>query len=142
MSLAKKVARNVRIGRGTCPNGHTLMCPDKPMDGEPSIGVRVKCGGKSGNLYLNAFFGRFEYECDFELKKDDVVQLFCPKCGVDLAIDANCNLCNIAMFAIQLPDGGQVEACPTVGCQKHSLKIMDLGAQLDRMYVDETKVQM
>jgi hypothetical protein len=46
------------------------------------------------------------------------------------------------MFAVHLPDGGQVEACPKIGCHNHSLKIVDLDEQLERMYVDETKVQM
>ena len=141
-SIIKKLAKNVRIGNGTCPNGHSLMSKDKLFDGEKSLMVHARSAGQSGMLYMNPFYGRFEYDCEFVLNKGDIVELLCPECEVNLEIDIMCKLCNIPMFAIQLPDGGQVEACPTIGCHNHSLKIVDLDEQLERMYVDETKVQM
>ncbi len=141
-SFIKEVAKNIRVKNGMCPNGHSLMSEDKLFDGEAAIAVHVKLGGRSGKIFLNPFFGRFDYESEVPLKAGDVVDLSCPECEVSLSVDTICKLCDIPMFAIQLPDGGQVEACPKVGCHKHSLKIVDLDAQLARMYVDETKVQM
>jgi hypothetical protein len=142
MSLIQKLAQNLRVGGGQCTNGHSLMTSSKQFEGENAIKLTLRLAGREGMIYLNPYFGKFEHECNLELKKGDVVELLCPECGVSLSVDTMCNLCNIPMFAVQLPDGGQVEACPKVGCHNHSLKIVDLDAQLDRMYVDETKVQM
>ncbi len=139
---ASKLEGNIRVANGTCPAGHSLMNDDKLMDGERAITVKIKNAGKSGLIHLNPFYGRFQFDSEILLKEGDVIEVFCPKCGVALIIDENCNLCDVSMFAVNLPDGGQVEACPKVGCQKHSLKIVDLDEQLGRMFVDENKFQM
>lgn len=141
-AIIEKISGSLRVKEGQCPNGHSLMSDDKKFDNERAICVQVKIGGRMGKLYFNPFYGKYEYECDIELKENDIVDVSCPDCGVSLTVETTCNLCNIPMFAIQLPDGGEVEACPKVGCHKHSLTIVDLDAQLDRMYVNETKVKM
>jgi hypothetical protein len=141
-SMVKKVASRIRVAEGLCPNGHSLMDKNKSFDGEKAVVLQIRLGGRHGTIYLNPFYGRFQYECDIPLGKGDVVELFCPECEVSLSIDTICKLCNINMVGIHLPDGGQVEVCPTIGCHNHALKIVDLDAQLARMYVDETKVQM
>ncbi len=142
MGPLKKLTSNLRVTDGKCPNGHSVMAKEKKFDGESAIEINIRFAGKTGKLFLNPFFGRFDFESDLVLGEGDVVDMFCPQCNASLLTDTNCNLCDIPMFAIQLPDGGQVEACPKVGCEKHSLTIVDLDSQLGRMYVDETKVQM
>ena len=142
-SVIKKVATSLRVKDGMCSKGHSLMSAEKLFGGERAIVVRVRHGGHEGTVYLNPFFGRFEIDCSIPVTKGDVLDIFCPECGESLSVDTMCRLCNIPMFAVQLPDGGQVEACPKIGCHNHSLTIVDLDAQLKRMYVeDETKVQM
>jgi hypothetical protein len=138
----KQIAANLAVKDGRCSNGHSLMTDVVLFDGQKAIGAVARVGGREGNIFLNPFYGRFEYRCDLDLKGGDVVALSCPECGVSLTIDTMCRMCDIPMFAVQLPDGGQVEACPKVGCRNHSLKIIDLDALLDRMYVGETKFQM
>ena len=138
----KRFAGKIRVANGKCPAGHSLMNDEKLMDGERAITVKVRNNGKTGLLHLNPFYGRFEYESDVELNQGDVIEVFCPHCGVSLLVDEKCVLCDVSMFAIHLPDGGEVEACPVVGCQKHSLKIVDFDEQLARMFVDENKFQM
>jgi len=140
--VTKRIAGRIRVGDGKCPAGHSLMDDRKLMDGERAIAVRIRNLGKEGMLYLNPFYGRFQYESEIQLSRGDVIEVFCPECGVSLLVQDRCNLCDVALFAVHLPDGGQVEACPTVGCQKHALKIVDLDAQLERMYVDDIKFQM
>ncbi len=140
--IPEKLVGRIRVGNGTCPAGHSLMVEDKKFDGERAIAVKIRLGGHSGMLYLHPFYGKHEYESDVSLNEGDVIEVFCPECNASLTIDEQCNLCNIPMFAVNLPDGGQVEACPTIGCQKHSLRIVNLDEQLDRMYVGETKIQM
>ena len=137
-----KLEGKIRVGNGKCPAGHSLMTDKVLFDGQRAIVVKVKNKGHSSLLYLNPFYGKFEYKGEAKFEHDDVIEVFCPECGVSLAIDDTCHLCDISMFAVQLPDGGQVEACPKIGCHRHSLKIVDVDEQLGRMYVDETKVQM
>lgn len=140
--VVKEIAKRLRVKNGKCPAGHSLMTSERKFDGEDAIKVEVRLNGRRGTIYLNPFYGRFEYESDLQLNAGDIVSLFCPECRRSLQVDTLCRLCDIPMFAVQLPDGGQVEACPTVGCHNHSLKIVDLDAQLLRMYVHETKVKM
>jgi hypothetical protein len=141
-NVLKQIATSLAIKDGRCPNGHSLMTDEVKFDGQRAIKVVVRVGGREGEIFFNPFYGRFEYKCDIELKAGDIVSLSCPECGASLSIDAPCHMCDIPMFAVHLPDGGQVEACPKVGCRNHSLKIVDLDAQLARMYVGETKFQM
>jgi len=141
-TFLKKITASLAIKEGRCPNGHSLMTDAVRFDGQRAVTVTVRVGGRTGELFLNPFYGRFEYRCDLDLKRGDVVALSCPECGASLTIDTVCRLCNIPMFAVHLPDGGLVEACPKIGCHNHSLKIVDLDAQLERMYVDETKPKM
>ena len=140
--LVESLKGKIRVKEGRCPAGHLLMTEDRKFDGERAIAVKIRCAGRTGMLYLNPFYGKFEFETEVPLKEGETLEVMCPECSVVLEVDEQCHLCNIPMFAIQLPDGGQVEACPKVGCHNHALKIVDLDAQLARMYVDETKVQM
>jgi hypothetical protein len=139
---ADKYAGRIRVGNGMCPAGHSLMSDEVLFNGERAVALNVRFSGKSGMLYLNPFYGIFEFKCEFEVERGTVVELFCPECKVELTIDEVCRLCNIQMAAVHLPDGGQVEICPKVGCHNHALKIVDLDSQLERMYVDETKPKM
>ncbi|MCK9462127.1 MAG: hypothetical protein M0R80_21075 [Proteobacteria bacterium] len=140
--LLKKITASLAVKEGRCPNGHSLMTETIRFDGQKAVMAVVRVRGRTGEICLNPFYGRFEYKCDLDLKEGDVVELSCPECEASLTIETICRLCNIPMFAVHLPDGGQVEACPKVGCHNHSLKIIDLDAQLERMYVGETKFQM
>jgi hypothetical protein len=132
----------IRVADGLCPAGHSLMSDEVMFHGERAIVLNLRSAGRSGMIFLNPFYGIFEFKSDVELHQGDVVELFCPECKVELTIDEVCRLCNIQMSAVHLPDGGQVEICPKVGCHNHALKIVDLDQQLARMYVDETKIQM
>jgi len=145
MTQAAKTSKytgRIRVSEGRCPKGHSLMSDEVLFKGQPAVALEVRLAGRAGMIYLNPFYGIFEFRSDIELHPNDIVELFCPECETSLTIDEMCKLCNIPMAAIQLPDGGQVEVCPKVGCHNHALKIVDLDAQLERMYIDETKFQM
>ncbi|MFA5786173.1 MAG: hypothetical protein WDA71_04175 [Actinomycetota bacterium] len=132
----------VLIEDGTCPNGCSLMNPRKRFSGAPAITIAVRVRGKSGLIHLNPYYGVFEYKSNLELKKGDVVDVHCPHCRVNLVSDENCRICRIPMFAIHLPNGGEVRACPTVGCHNHSLVLVDLDAQIAHHYRDERRPKM
>ena len=141
-TILKRITASLAVKDGRCPRGHSLTTDAVSFDGQRAVTAAIRVGGgRKGEIFLNPFYGRFEYKCDLDLKKGDVVELACPECDASLTVDTICRLCNIPMFAVHLPDGGLVEACPKIGCHNHSLKIIDLDAQLERMYVGETKLQ-
>jgi len=132
----------LRVKDACCPNGHSTLSATHTMEGKPAIALKVRFAGKTGTLYLNSYYGKFDYECDLPLKQGDVVELLCPTCNVSLMVEDDCAACGISMFALNLPGGGQVTACPKVGCREHRLTIVDLDAQLAQFYDDETRFQM
>jgi hypothetical protein len=135
-------AGRICIHDGRCPNGCSLMNRSKLFSGKPAITVAARLRGKVGLIHFNPLYGVFEYQCDLSLKKHDVVDVFCPHCNVSLAVETHCGMCRVPMFAIQLPNGGEVRACPTVGCRNHELTIVDLDAQIAQLYSEERRPKM
>jgi hypothetical protein len=140
--IVKVPKGSFRIKEGNCPNGHSLMNSNKLLSGKPAISTRVRVRSEESQIHFNPYYGIYEYDCDLELHPGDVVELFCPRCGVSLSVEELCAFCRVHMFAIQLPDGGEVRACPLVGCRNHHLTIVDLDAQLAAFYEDETRPKM
>jgi hypothetical protein len=138
--VVRVASGKVRVKDGRCPNGCSLMDAAAPLSGVPSIRVEVSVAGRRASLHLNSLYGVFEFRCPLPLEPEQVVEVFCPSCGVSLSDPASiCSICKIPMFAIRLPDGGQVEACPKVGCHNHKLVVTELDVLLGRLYDDETK---
>jgi hypothetical protein len=141
--LVRVAPGTVRVRDGRCPKGCDLMDPSVPLSGKASIKLEAAIAGKRAPLWLNAFYGVYEYRSQLPLVDGQVLEIFCPHCGVSLSdADAQCSVCKIPMFTIKLAAGGEVAACPKVGCHNHQLVIVDLDAQLGRMYDDETKPMM
>jgi hypothetical protein len=133
----------VRVKDGRCPNGCDLMDAAVQLSGVPSIKVEVSVEGRRAPLHLNSLYGMFDFRCSLALEPGQVVEVFCPSCGVSLSDPTStCSICKIPMFAVRLLDGGQVEACPKVGCHNHKLVVMNLDALLGRIYDDDTKPMM
>jgi hypothetical protein len=125
-----------------CPNGCLLMNPMVLMSGKPAITCENRMRGKAGLIHFNPYYGNYEYESELPLKKGDVVNLMCPHCGASLTVEEVCKFCNISMFAVHLAGGGEVRACPKVGCHNHKLILVDLDAQFAQYYNEETKPRM
>ena len=141
--VVKVPSGTVRIKNGFCPNGHSLINAEKLVDGKPSLALTIRIGARKGMLYHSSYYGRFEYESEIPLKAGDMLKMLCPHCGISLTADDLCGICHVPMFEIQLPGGGQVQACRKVGCHNHTLMIVDLDAQLGRLYDDdENRIKM
>ncbi len=133
---------SVLIKEGRCPNGCSLMNADKLISGKAAVSALVRLRGESGMIHFNPYYGVFNYDCDLDPHDGDVVDLYCPHCGTSLSVPEHCNMCHVSMFAIQLPDGGEIRACPTVGCRNHHLTIVDLDAQFAEYYNEERRPKM
>lgn len=132
----------IQIKEAKCPNGCSLMDEHRLMSGRPSIKVRISSRGASGLIHFNSFYGLFEYESELELHDGDIIEVHCPHCNVSLTSDELCRMCNVPMFAMHLADGGEIRACPKVGCKNHSLTIVDLDAQFAEYYDEERRPKM
>jgi len=133
-------SNKLQVHHATCQNGHILQDKSVKIHGEPSLKVNIKCQGKKGILYIDPVYGRYENVFKgIELKKGDVVEMYCPECGIDLT-DTNetCQLCASPMFIFHLPQGGIIEGCMKLGCVFHKLKIVDAEKQVARMFENNT----
>jgi hypothetical protein len=130
----------LNVQHAACPKGHLLRDEDVKIHGNPSLKVKIRNRGKEGMIYLDPVYGSFDnIEEEVPIKKDDVVEMFCPECGVSL-IDPNetCQVCASPMFIFQLPKGGIVEGCLKKGCFFHKLKIVDAEKQISRSFENST----
>jgi hypothetical protein len=69
----QKFKGRIRVKQGACPNGHSLMSDDRLFDGEQAVKVKAIAGGHSGLLYLNPFYGKFEYESEIPLNEGEII---------------------------------------------------------------------
>jgi len=128
-------AKTIHIEHATCRQGCDLMAPDVKIHGHPSIKVIAEHEGQRGPLYLDPIYGSFDHVTDLDIPEDAVVQFFCPTCGESLTAEGDtCNSCTAPFFLLKLPRGSVVEGCLRKGCHKHRLKIVDLNAQLLRLF--------
>jgi hypothetical protein len=132
--------KNLHVNHAACPNGHLLQDDKVKIHGDPALKVNIKIGSKEGILYIDPVYGRYDNKVEnITLKKGDVVEMFCPECGVNLG-DPNdtCQLCSSPMFIFHLPRGGIIEGCTKNGCVFHKLKIVDAEKQVSRLFENST----
>jgi len=128
-------AATLVIRHARCPGGCLLMAPEVTIGGHPSIHVRASQGGREGDLYLDPAYGSFNHRSALEIEEGSVVTFSCPHCGASLEETGRfCSSCSAPLFVMQLPRGGRIEGCMRKGCFAHRLEVVDLGAQLLRLY--------
>ncbi len=123
-------SKALRIQHAMCPNGHSLMCADHPINGYASVGVWVKCRDQEGLIYLDPIYGSFCNVTEIEVQDKELVEFLCPTCRISLTSGHQiCQECGAPMFELALPRGGSVSGCLRNGCHFHLLKLAD-GIQL------------
>jgi NADH:ubiquinone oxidoreductase subunit E len=103
---------------------HSLMDPENPVDGFPSIRVTQAFGHRHGWLRLSCLYGSYNSEAEYEVPTDAEVQLFCPHCHTELIGATDCPECGLPMVPMIVRGGGVVQICRRRGCRGH---ILDLG---------------
>ncbi len=108
-----------------CPRcKHSLMDPDHPVDGYPSIRVTLSFGCEHGWLRLSCLYGSYTVESEYEIPLDTLVNVFCPHCHAELNGASRCPECAARMVPLIVRGGGIVQICSRRGCRGHML---DLG---------------
>jgi len=103
---------------------HSLMDPDHPVDGHPSIRVTLAFDGVHGHIRLSSLYGSYNVESDQEIPIGTVADFFCPHCHAHLTGSSNCPECSTPMVPMIVRGGGIVQICSRRGCKGH---ILDLG---------------
>ena len=128
-------SKTIHIQHARCPNGCDLMDSTVLIEDFPSIKVMVTHGIQRGAMNLDPLYGGYKNISEIDIPDDEVVEFYCPHCGVSLVHDdETCHVCSSPMFTLHLPHGGLIEGCLRRGCFEHRLKIVDLGAQFLRIY--------
>jgi len=116
--------RRVYLLTVSCPRcNHSLMDPNHPLDGSPSVRVTVSFEQKHGWLRLSSLYGSFAVECEYPVRADEVVDFFCPHCHAELKGASACPLCNAPMVSMIVRAGGVVQVCSRRGCKGHMLDL-------------------
>jgi NADH:ubiquinone oxidoreductase subunit E len=102
---------------------HSLMDPEHPIDGSPSIRVTVSFERKHGRLRLSALYGSFAIESEYLIRTDELVDFFCPHCHAELKSASACPLCHSPMVSMIVRAGGIVQICSRRGCKGHMLDL-------------------
>jgi hypothetical protein len=124
----------VDIQNAHCPNGCNLMSEEEKINGLKTIAVKIRWGKKEGMIYLDPEFGSYEHISEIEIPSGEVVEFYCPHCGVSLQHEHDlCPSCSAPTFAIELPGEGQIIGCLRKGCFEHTLKIESFAAMQLRM---------
>jgi len=103
---------------------HTLMDPDHPLDGYPSVCVTVSFAREHFPLWLSSLYGSFNVESREDFPMDAVVDFFCPHCHAHLVGGSSCPECTAPMVPMIVRGGGIVQICSKRTCKGH---ILDLG---------------
>jgi len=107
-----------------CPRcNHTLMDPDHPLEGYPSVRLTVSFGRKHGWIRLSSLYGSYTMESKHEIPLDTVLNCFCPHCGAELGTASNCSICGAPMVPLVVRGGGIVQICSRRGCKSHMLDV-------------------
>ena len=106
----------------------SLMDPDHPIEGHPSVRVTVSFGRKHGWLRLSSLYGSFTVESEDEIPEDTVLNIFCPTCHAELAGATDCPVCGAPMVPLIVRGGGMVQICSRRGCFSHLLDVSGSGA--------------
>jgi len=103
---------------------HSLMDPEHPVDGYPSIRVTVAYGHVHGHIWLSSLYGSYSVESEQEIPCDTMADFFCPQCHAHLIGSSNCPECRTPMVPMIVRGGGIVQICSRRGCRGH---ILDVG---------------
>jgi NADH-quinone oxidoreductase subunit E len=108
----------------SCPRcNHSLMDPDYLVDGHPSIRVTVSFGSDHGWLRLSCLYGSYTVESEHRIRRNAILDLFCPHCHAHLIGASGCQECGALMVPMIVRGGGIVQICSRRGCKGHMLDL-------------------
>ncbi len=107
----------------------SFLDPDYPLDGYPSINLRVSYNGTKGWLRMSSLYGSRSNAMEHPIPANSLSRLFCPHCGGELPSFSNCAECGSPMAALQVRESCSWEVCTRQGCEGHLLNLNSMNMQ-------------
>lgn len=103
-----------------CPAGHSLIGKRAVFNGHPGILLGVGVNERKGLVALSPICGdKTRISLDIDLPEEQIVNLFCPTCGIDLPRYATCG-CGADLTALFLTQKNSfsdcIGVCNRIGC--------------------------
>lgn len=128
--MSHQISLNVK-----CPHcDESLMDDGHQINGEASIKVNIVTERERGVLWLCSVYGCHAHENDIELRENEIVKFYCPKCNKSLMRDVNCEICEAGMVGFNIKAGGKVNICSRKGCENHYVVFEDLNFAISKFY--------
>lgn len=128
--MKKKISLHVK-----CPHCRkSLMDDEKLLHNVPSIRLNIVTPEERGVLHICSIYECFDHETTLNIKKDTVVDAYCPQCNKELLINEECKICGAPMISFVLKTGGRVNICSRSGCSNHYIAFQDISTELTRFY--------
>lgn len=104
------------------------------VDNKPGVKLDVEIAGKKGSIWLSSIYGSYNFVCNIDTPKDEIVKNYCPHCHEEIIAKFDCEVCQAPMSSFYLQMGGKVSICTRIGCKNHSIEFEDLSLALKRLY--------
>jgi ssDNA-binding Zn-finger/Zn-ribbon topoisomerase 1 len=128
--MKKQISLHVK-----CPHCRkSLMDEEKLLNGQPSIRLNIVTPEERGVIYLCSIYECHDHETNLDIKKNTVVDFYCPHCNKELLVNEECKVCGAPMVTFVLKVGGRVSICSREGCVNHYIAFQDLSAELSKFY--------
>lgn len=116
--------KTVNIQTAHCPKGCDLMTAKVKIHNLNSICVKIKWQDREGLIYIDPQFGSYQHISEIKVPDGEIVDFFCPHCGVSLRDETQlCHSCSAPLFTMILPKVGEISGCLRKGCFEHTLKV-------------------
>ncbi len=120
-----------------CPHcDRSLMDEEHPINGKPSIKMNIETDRNRGVIWLCSLYGCHDHENNIELRNNELVQFYCPKCNKSLMRDIKCQVCDAPMVGMNIKIGGKVNICSRKGCENHYVVFDDLAGAINKFYYE------
>lgn len=118
-----KIAKSVWVvEEAFCQNGHSLIGTQAVFNNHKGIYIKIKGNNKEGYIALSPICGDKSWiACDIELENGEILDFYCPECGVKLPIYRRC-ACGGHLFTLftdkNADFGNCIGVCNRIGCQE------------------------
>lgn len=120
-----------------CPHcDRSLMDESHPINEKPSVKMNIETERDRGVIWICSLYGCSDHENNIELKKNELVQFYCPQCNKSLMRDIQCKVCDAPMVGMNIKVGGKVNICSRNGCENHYVVFEDLAEAINKFYVE------
>lgn len=128
--MKKKISLEVK-----CPNCRvSLMDEEHKLHNEASIKLNIVTPEDRGVLHICSIYECFDHESDIAIRKDAVIDAYCPNCNKELLVNEECKICGAPMISFVLKTGGRVNICARNGCSNHYIAFTEISSELTRFY--------